>query len=153
MSSSRSSGLRNILFRPVLKAVGGLHKNVYRASGGRVAASAWGLPILLLTTTGRKTGKPRTNPLCFLADGDACVVIASNGGMDWFPSWWLNLVADPRATVRIGRTERAVRAREASPEERARLWAEITAIAPGYLGYERRTRRNIPLGILEPLAA
>ena len=77
------------------------------------------------------------------------MVVASNGGMDWFPRWWLNLLADPHASVRWAQAH-AVRAREATPEERARLWAEITAIAPGYLGYERRTRRRIPLAILEP---
>jgi deazaflavin-dependent oxidoreductase (nitroreductase family) len=143
--------VRNVLFRRVLKVGGALHKVLYRASGGRLGGTGWGLPILLLTTTGRKTGKLRTNPLCFYRDGDAFVVVASNGGMDWFPRWWLNLQADPRATVLIGRTRHAVTARKASPEERARLWAEVTAIAPGYLRYERRTRREIPFGILEPI--
>lgn len=127
-----------------------VHALLYRASGGRIGSRIWGLPILFLTTTGRTSGKLRTTPLCFLADGDDLVVIASNGGMDWFPSWWLNLLQEPCATVRVGRTRRPVQAREASPDERARLWREVTAIAPGYLKYEQRTRRVIPLGILEP---
>jgi deazaflavin-dependent oxidoreductase (nitroreductase family) len=130
--------------------VGGAHKLLYRASGGRIGGKVWGLSILLLTTRGRRTGKLRTTPLCFLRDGDALVVVASNGGMDWFPSWWLNLLRDPLATVQVGRTRRAIRAREATPEERARLWARLTAIAPGYLTYEQRTSRTIPLAILRP---
>ena len=71
--------------------------------------------------------------------------------MDWFPLWWRNLMDEPQAVFRsVGRVRTAVTARKASPDERARLWAEITAIAPGYLAYQRRTRRTIPLGILEP---
>jgi len=70
--------------------------------------------------------------------------------MDWFPDWWLNLMSEPRATVEIGRSRRAVVARRAAPEERERLWAALTAIAPGYLEYQRRTSREIPLGILQP---
>jgi len=142
--------LKRFLIRKGLKTLGGLHKVLYRASGGRVGARIWGLSILLLTTTGRKTDKLRTTPLCFLPDGDDLVVVASNGGMDWFPSWWLNLLHEPRATVHVGRTERAVRAREATSDERARFWAEVTKIAPGYLKYQQRTRREIPLGILQP---
>jgi F420H(2)-dependent quinone reductase len=142
--------LRKLLFRTLLKSLGGLHKLLYRASGGRIGGRIWGLPILLLTTTGRKSGKARTNPLCFLRRGDDLVVVASNGGMDWFPSWWLNLLQEPRAAVQIGHIRRPVHARKAAPEERARLWAELTATAPGYLRYQQRTRREIPLVILEP---
>src|SRR3954447_25324229 len=144
---------KGILFRRCLKLVGGAHTLLYPASGGRVGARIWGLSILLLTTRGRKTGRPRTTPLCFLRDGDDLVVVASNGGMDWFPSWWLNLQREPRATIQVGRTRRPVRAREATPEERARLWAQLTSIAPGYLKYQARTSRTIPLGVLEPADA
>jgi F420H(2)-dependent quinone reductase len=142
--------VRQLLFRKALKAASAVHRALYRASGGRIAGRIWGLSILLLTTTGRRTGRARTTPLCFLRDGDALVVVASNGGMDWFPDWWLNLLSEPRATVEIGRSRRAVVARPASPEERARLWAALVAVAPGYLEYERRTSREIPLGILQP---
>jgi F420H(2)-dependent quinone reductase len=141
---------RKLLFRAVLKIMSAAHVLLYRASGGRVGRTAWGLPILLLTTTGRRTGKSRTKPLCFFPDGETFVVVASNGGMDWFPLWWRNLMHEPRALVQVGRARTAVTARKASPDERARLWAEITAIAPGYLAYQRRTRRTISLGILEP---
>ncbi len=77
------------------------------------------------------------------------MVIASYGGLDRPPSWWLNLQRDPHATVQLGRTKRAVVARETTSAERDRLWAEVTAIAPGYLGYERRTSRRIPVVVLE----
>jgi len=145
-----SAAFEVFLVRKGLKILSAVHQRLYRASGGRVGGSIWGLPILLLTTTGRKTDTLRTTPLCFLADGDDLVVVASNGGRDWFPAWWLNLSQQPRATVQVGRSRRAVVAREATPEERARLWAELTTIAPGYLRYQQRTRREIPLGILEP---
>lgn len=145
MTSSRER-----LFRVGLRGMGVLHRAIYRLTGGRLAGKVWNLSILLLTTTGRKSGTPRTTPLCYFPDGDDLVVIASNGGMDWYPDWWLNLVSDPHATVEIGRTRRRVVARAASPEERARLWAALTATAPGYLEYERRTSREIPLGLLRP---
>jgi deazaflavin-dependent oxidoreductase (nitroreductase family) len=144
------TGLRKWLFRTGLKLVSSVHRALYRVSGGRVVGKVWGLPILLLTSTGRKSGAARTTPHCYLADGDDVVVVASNGGMDWFPDWWLNLQQDPHATVEIGGSRRAVVARAATPEEHERLWAAITAIAPGYLGYQRKTSRVIPLGILSP---
>ena len=77
-------------------------------------------------------------------------MIASYGGLDRSPSWWLNLQREPRATVRLGSSTRNVVAREAKGGERARLWTEVTSIAPGYLGYERRTARRIPVVVLEP---
>jgi deazaflavin-dependent oxidoreductase (nitroreductase family) len=135
--------------RSATRYLGALHRLLYRLSGGRVGGRLWNLPVVLLTTTGRKTGKPRTVPLCSLRDGDDVVVIASYGGLDQPPAWWLNLEADPQAEVQDGRTLRRVVARTASPDERARLWAEVTARAPGYLEYERRTTREIPVVILQ----
>jgi len=85
-----------------------------------------------------------------LQQGESYVVIASYGGLDRSPAWWLNLQRDPRATVQLGSSIRGVVAREATARERSRLWAEVTSIAPGYLGYERRTRRRIPVVLLEP---
>jgi F420H(2)-dependent quinone reductase len=140
------------LKRRGIRAMGSVHRAIYRATGGRVGGRLWGLPILLLTTTGRRTGKERTNPLCFYTDGGDLVVVASNGGLEWFPSWWLNLLEHPQASVRVGRDSRAVVARPASPEEHARLWTAITTIAPGYLEYERRAPREIPLAILQPVS-
>lgn len=89
-------------------------------------------------------------PLCAFRDGENLVVIGSYGGLDRAPSWWLNLQDEPRATVRVGRDTHEVVAREATGAARDRLWAEVTARAPGYLGYQRRTARRIPVVILEP---
>ena len=135
--------------RSATRYLGALHRLLYRLSGGRVGGRLWDLPVVLLTTTGRKTGKRRTVPLCSLRDGDDVVVIASYGGLDQPPAWWLNLEANPQAEVQDGRARRHVVARTASPDERARLWAEVTARAPGYLEYERRTTREIPVVILQ----
>ncbi len=144
------SRLRRPLWRVAMRTAGGVHAAVLRASGGRVAGEAGNLPVLLLTTTGRKTGKARTTPLVFVRDGDDLVVVASNGGMDWFPAWWLNLQQQPAGLIEIGREHRAVTATKADPERRARLWPEFTAAYPGYLRYEARTAREIPLVILRP---
>jgi F420H(2)-dependent quinone reductase len=133
-----------------MRTAGGVHTAVYRASGGRLAGEARNLPVLLLTTTGRKTGKQRTVPLLFIRDGDDLVVVASNGGMDWFPAWWLNLQQRPAAVVEIGRERRDVTAGKAGLARRARLWPEFTGRYPGYLEYEGRTPREIPLVILHP---
>jgi F420H(2)-dependent quinone reductase len=149
----RRMRLSRPLWRIAMKAVSSTHTAVYRASGGRVAGEAGNLPVLLLTTIGRKTGKQRTTPLLFVRDGDDLVVVASNGGRDWFPAWWLNLQRDPAAVVQIGRERRAVAASEADPERRARLWPEFTGPYPGYLKYEARTAREIPVVILHPSRA
>jgi deazaflavin-dependent oxidoreductase (nitroreductase family) len=136
--------------RSATKYLGALHRLLYRLSGGRIGGRLWDLPIVLLTTTGRRTGKPRTVPLCALHAGDDVVVIGSYGGLDQSPAWWLNLQANPHAELAAGRETRRVTARNAAPEERTRLWAELTARAPGYLEYERRTAREIPVVILQP---
>jgi deazaflavin-dependent oxidoreductase (nitroreductase family) len=141
---------RRLLVRSATKYLGALHRLLYRVSGGRAGGRLWDMPIVLLTTTGRQSGKKRTVPLCSLRDGDDVVVIASYGGLNQPPAWWLNLEANPNAELLTGRTRHAVTARNAAPDERARLWAEVTARAPGYLEYERRTAREIPVVILQP---
>lgn len=133
-----------------MRALSSVHTAAYRASGGRVAGEAGNVPVLLLTTTGRKTGKQRTTPLLFIRDGHDVVVVASNGGMDWFPAWWLNLQQHPAAVIEIGRERHDVTASNADRARRARLWLELTARYPGYLRYEARTARKIPLVILHP---
>lgn len=141
--------MRPLIVRLATHYLGALHRLLYRASGGRIGSRIWGLPIVLLTTTGRETGRARTVPLCSLRDGDRFVVIASYGGLDRSPSWWLNLRNNPRATVQLGSVTHDVVAREAMGDERTRLWAEVTARAPGYLDYQRRTSRQIPIVLLE----
>jgi F420H(2)-dependent quinone reductase len=111
---------------------------------GRVA----NMPVLLLTTTGRRTGRARSTPLTYLErDGDL-VVVGSNGGEDAPPAWWLNLLAIPEATITIGTAAEPVRARPATAEEHERLWPIVTRTNPGYARYAQRTRRSIPLVIL-----
>ena len=103
------------------------------------------MPVLLLPTTGRRSGKARTTPLTFFRDGTNLVVIASNGGADRPPDWWLNLRQTPRAVVRIGTDTLVVTARPASEQERERLWVVITATYAGYARYQERTTRRIPV--------
>ncbi len=107
-----------------------------------------GMPVLLLTTTGRRSGKQRTTPLTFLRDGADLVLIASNGGADQPPDWWRNLQHNPRAVVQIVRNRSTVTARTASAEERERLWPVITATYSGYAKYQQRTTRQIPVVLL-----
>jgi deazaflavin-dependent oxidoreductase (nitroreductase family) len=128
-----------------------LHRWLYRLSGGRIGTTINGMPVLMLTTRGRRSGEERTIALQYLAAGPSCVVIASFVGEDRQPAWLLNLRADPAATIRRGRRVERVRAREAAGEERERLWQRIVAIDPAFAEYQRRTSRQIPAVILEPI--
>jgi deazaflavin-dependent oxidoreductase (nitroreductase family) len=133
-----------------MKSASGIHTALYRGSGGRVGRGFQGMQVLLLTTTGRRSGKARTTPLLYLREGEAIVVVGSNGGSDYTPAWWLNLQSDPHAEVEIGRARTPVTARQASPEECVRLWARFTSGYPGYAKYANRTAREIPVVLLEP---
>ena len=139
------------LLKRVAKAITSLHVALYRASGGRILGSFRGGPILLLTTKGRKTGQARVTPLLYARDGDDYVVVASNGGMDWEPAWWLNLQANPVAEVQAGSRVRRVRAERVGPEDRARLWPRLTRMYAAYEGYQRRVSREIALVRLRPV--
>jgi deazaflavin-dependent oxidoreductase (nitroreductase family) len=127
-----------------------LHEFWYRATNGIIGGNVWGAHILLLTTTGRTSGKRYTTPLLYVADGDDLVVIASNGGSDRDPDWWRNLLAEPQTTVQVGGRHSDVRAEMATGDERDRLWAKVTSRYPVYRGYERRTNRAIPVVVLRP---
>jgi F420H(2)-dependent quinone reductase len=107
-----------------------LHRFVYRASGGTVGGAIGGAPVLLLTTTGRRSGEPRPVTLTCFEDGGRFVVVASNAREDRHPAWWLNLKEHPDATVLIGGTTTRMRAAEAVGEERKRLWTEVTRRDP-----------------------
>ena len=131
-----------------IKALSALHRGIYSASGGRVGNHIAGMPVLLLRTTGRKTGKPRTSPLSYVEDGGAIVLVASYGGRPHNPDWFENLVAAGEGEVTIGRELRRLTARQATPEERARLWPRIVATYDGYAKYQAKTSREIPLAIL-----
>jgi deazaflavin-dependent oxidoreductase (nitroreductase family) len=109
-----------------------------------------GAPVLLLTTTGRKTGAPRTVPVLYLRRGDGFVLVASKAGHDEHPLWFTNLEKTPEALVEVRREKHPVRARVATEEERAALWPELVKMYPAYADYEKRTERRIPVVILEP---
>lgn len=123
-----------------------------RATGGRVSIAALiGLPLALLTTTGAKTGLPRTVALLFFRAGDDIILIASNGGKDRHPAWYFNLRANPAARVYVSGTTAAYHAHEAEGDERARLWGEATRVYVGYAAYQRRAgARRIPVMVLTP---
>ena len=106
----------------VMKVMSGINLFWYRLTGGIVGGSFGGRPILLLSTTGRKSGRPRTTPLQYLEDGENMVVVASNGGNSWHPAWWLNLERNPQAEVQVGNKKMRVNAEKAEGEERERLW-------------------------------
>ena len=127
-----------------------MHEALYRWTGGRLGGRMGPLPTLLLTTTGRKSGAPRTIPLSSFPAGARLVVVASNWGQDQQPGGYLNLLAHPEATVQIGDERRPVRAVVATPALRARLWPQVVARNRAYAGYERKTAREIPIVILYP---
>jgi deazaflavin-dependent oxidoreductase (nitroreductase family) len=136
--------------RGPIKLMSVVHEFWYRATNGVIGGNILGAHILLLTTTGRKSGKRYTTPLLYVRDGDDLVVIASNGGGKSDPDWWRNLRADPAAMVQAGGKYRDVHAEAASGETRERLWSAITKRYPVYSGYERRTEREIPVVLLHP---
>ncbi len=133
----------------VMRVVSGLHTAIFRRTGGRVGGKfPGGAAMLLLHTTGRKTGSGRTTPLLYLEDGDDLVLIASAGGAAKHPTWWLNLRENPETTVQVGRDIVPVRAQEATGDERERLWAKAVEVYSGYAGYQRKTTRQIPVIVL-----
>jgi F420H(2)-dependent quinone reductase len=134
----------------VFRAMSALNTWLYRLSGGKIAGSMKGAPILLLTTTGRKTGKTRVTPLLYLRDGENLVVVASKGGAPKHPVWFLNLEANPDVQAEVGRTRERRRARRATLEERERLWPKVVEMYGSYADYQTKTAREIPLVILEP---
>jgi F420H(2)-dependent quinone reductase len=133
-----------------LRWIGKFNVPLYRLSGGRIGGRINNAPVLLLTTTGRKSGLQRTAPVVYLADGEDVVVIGSNAGHNRTPAWSLNLKANPEAEVEIGRERRRVRARVAAGEERTELWRKHNEQYSGFDEYEARTDRDIALFVLEP---
>jgi deazaflavin-dependent oxidoreductase (nitroreductase family) len=137
--------------RFALKLGSGVHAGVYRATGGKLFGRMGESPILLLNTVGRKSGRKRTSPLLYVMDGEDFVIIASKGGASTHPAWYLNLKANPDATVEIGDREVRVRAEEADSEEKARLWQKMVEMYPAYDDYQSKTKREIPLLVLHPV--
>lgn len=109
-----------------------------------------GSTVLLLTTTGRKSGNPVTVPLTYFQDGDQRVIVASNGGLETSPQWYLNLTAQPQVRVKVMKDTYDAVARTASADERSRIWPALIANYPGYATYQKGIQREIPLVILDP---
>jgi deazaflavin-dependent oxidoreductase (nitroreductase family) len=135
-----------------LKGMNLVHRVITTVSFGRLGWHAMGMPVLELTTTGRKSGQPRTVFLTSPLDVDGnLVIVASRGGDDQHPAWFVNLRSDPNVEVAIGGgPAKPMRARIVEGEERDRLWAELTAAHDNYAGYQRKTDRTIPVVVLEP---
>ena len=127
-----------------------VHSGVYRATGGKLLGRMGQSPILLLNTIGRKSGKKRATPLLYVVDGEDLVIIASKGGTPSNPAWYLNLTADPDATVEIRDRKVRVRAEEVDGQEKERLWQQMAEMYPTYDDYQKKTKRGIPLLVLHP---
>jgi len=136
-----------------LSLLGDEHVHRYRETGGEVGYLWNGVPTLLLTATGRRTGLERTAPLIFGRDGDRYLVVASMGGSPRHPAWYLNLTARPEARIQVRDRVLAVTAHTASPEEKPGLWATMAAVWPSYDTYQQRTTRDIPVVVLTPTEA
>jgi len=121
---------------------------LYNVSGGRIGGKMGKAPVLLLTTTGRKTGKQRTLPLIYIMDGSVYVITASAGGADKHPGWFFNIRSNPQATIQVKDKQIKVTAEIAGPEKKPELWARLVEVAPNFAGYQKRTSREIPMVIL-----
>jgi deazaflavin-dependent oxidoreductase (nitroreductase family) len=126
------------------------HTKVYVETDGEEGHDWHGTPTLLLTTIGRRSGEPRRQALIYGKDGDNYVVVASKGGAPKHPLWYENLKAHPEVRVQVKGAKFAAQARDATPEERERLWKLMTSLWPDYDEYQKKTERQIPLVVLEP---
>ena len=136
--------------QPDITLLGEDHVRAYRESGGEAGYIWNGVPTLLLTVIGRRTGRELTSPLIFARDGGDYLVVASMGGAPKHPMWYLNLQANPQAKIQVRADEMAVTARTATADEKARLWQIVTEVWPNYDVYQSRTDRDIPVVVLTP---
>jgi deazaflavin-dependent oxidoreductase (nitroreductase family) len=135
----------------VMKVMAPLNTWIYRTSRGRLGARfPGGAPICIVTTTGRRSGRPRTVPLLYMRDGDDIIVVASKGGMPQHPDWYLNVAANPEVEIEIGDHSEPYVARTADAEERASLWPRLVEVYSSYDDYQARTDREIPVVICSP---
>jgi deazaflavin-dependent oxidoreductase (nitroreductase family) len=136
---------------PIFKLFVGANIGIFRATGGKLGGTMGGQPVVLLTTRGRKSGKPRTVPLMSFDDGAGHrVVVASAGGSPTHPAWYQNLVANPVVTVETRGRKYEARAELVEGSDRARLWKEVVAAQPRFAGYEQKAGgREIPLVVLK----
>ena len=134
-----------------IKLVTTLHRSVFRASKGKLLNRGSGMPVLMLTTTGRKSGQPRETMLTSpLQDGEKVMLVASKGGDDRNPAWFLNLRDNPKVTVLMNGRSTEMTAHVADPTEKADLWPRIIADHSNYADYQAKTERDIPVIVLEP---
>jgi deazaflavin-dependent oxidoreductase (nitroreductase family) len=122
----------------------------FRANEGRVGGGFDGAPLLLLHSTGARSGKTRVNPLAYQARGVACAVFGSKAGADTNPDWFHNVVANPDVTIEVGTETKRARARVAEGDERKEIWEHQKQLMPPFAEYERKTDREIPVVVLEP---
>jgi F420H(2)-dependent quinone reductase len=133
-----------------LRAIGKLNVPLYRISRGRLFGRVGGAPVLLITTTGRRSGEQRTAPVVYLAEGERIVLIGSNAGNKRSPAWSLNLKSNPDCEAQVRGERRAMRARVAEGEERTELWRAMNEQYAGFDDYQKRTDREIAVFVLEP---
>ena len=136
----------------IVRVMGRVQTWVYRASNGRLGSRFGKAHVLILTTTGRRSGRRRDAPLIYVEDAGAYWIVGSFGGRDEHPGWVHNLRNDPAAVVRIGAHTHSVRARQASPRDRERVWPALLEAYPAYKSYEGRTGRRFEVFALEPVA-
>lgn len=155
----KPEGLDKPYVGKIIKTMSKVNVVVYRWTGGLLgskwrvgSAFPWGIPVLLLTSIGRKSGQPRTAPLIFIEDGKDVIVVGSQGGLPKDPLWYKNLQANPECEVQIKRRKTRMRARTANSVERERLWPKLVAHYSDFASYETWTDRVIPVVILEPAA-
>ncbi|MGB5811011.1 MAG: nitroreductase family deazaflavin-dependent oxidoreductase [Polyangiales bacterium] len=154
----KPEGLDKPYVKTIIRTMSKVNVAVYQWTGGLLgskwrvgAAFPWGVPVLLLTTIGRKSGQPRIAPLIFIEDGENVIVVASQGGLPTDPLWYRNIQADPKIEVQIKQRKRKMIARDATADERTRLWPRLVAHYPDFASYEVWTDRVIPIVICEPV--
>ena len=155
--AKRPAGLDRPIVPKIIRAFSRANVWLYQKTGGRIGGK-WrigatfprGIPVLLLTTIGRKTGVRRTAPLVYIEDGGSIVVAGSQGGLPKHPQWYLNLASNPEVEVQIGSSVRTMRARDATPGEREHLWPKLVLHNADFADYQAWTDRMIPVVILEP---
>lgn len=128
-----------------IRLIGRLHAQLWQLAGGRLGNAFGRAPFLLLTTKGRKTGRLRTTPVLYLEDGGDLIVVASFGGNDMHPAWYLNLESHPEAEVILTGERRRLLARKIPPEEKGLIWPRLVKMYPNFAVYQQRTAREIPL--------
>jgi F420H(2)-dependent quinone reductase len=140
------------MLKSIFRGILSLMVFLYRTTGGRIGGKMGRVEVLLLTTTGRRSGKQRTVPLIYIRDGSTYVITASAGGAERHPGWFFNLRSHPQASIQLKEKQIRVTAEIAGPEKKPELWARLVEVASNFAGYQKRTGRDIPMVILHPVA-